>query len=40
MKPVITMLEAAKKKGLKTGIVVTSRVTHGNLNLNLTQISF
>eukprot|EP01080_Neovahlkampfia_damariscottae_P003797 gene3797-6958_t len=28
MKPVITMLEAAKKKGLKTGIVVTSRVTH------------
>ena len=39
-RPVITALEAAKKKGLKTGIVVTSRVTHGNLNLNLTQISF
>eukprot|EP01080_Neovahlkampfia_damariscottae_P003785 gene3785-6946_t len=27
-RPVITALEAAKKKGLKTGIVVTSRVTH------------
>jgi alkaline phosphatase len=29
-KPVITALEAAKKKGLKTGIVVTSRITHGS----------
>jgi alkaline phosphatase len=29
LKPVVTVLEAAKKKGLKTGMVVTSRITHG-----------